>query len=296
MAHEVTAPDAAGSTQRRKRSGKIGKGLCWGLVGLCLTGLALESSPVANETGQTAPAQLARLEVGLTVPLPALDAPHEPPAIFAEGYLSAPLDRTLRVASLSIGDGFLSAPLPASELELGRWLLFGSSPTLGSMDPAFRPAPLDRLVGQPSEIECLALNIYFESRGESLEGRRAVGHVTMNRVLDPYFPDTVCAVVRQGALDGRNRGCQFSWWCDGRSDRPVDPRAWADSRDLALAVYWDRSRDPTDGALWFHADYVAPDWAPLLDAGPQIGRHLFYRRHDPARDARDLAARLPWSF
>ncbi len=128
-----------------------------------------------------------------------------------------------------------------------------------------------------SEVQCLALNIYFEARSESDAGKRAVGHVVMNRVADPRFPGWVCEVVRQGGEWPRNR-CQFSWWCDGRSDQPRDRASWQRSQDVAYQVYWGYSQDPTDGALWYHADYVKPAWRKLMGKGAEIGRHIFYSR------------------
>ena len=189
---------------------------------------------------------------------------------------------------------YLASPMKSSEAALGAWLMATTRELAGE---GFQAAPLGPIVGQPSEIECLALNVYFESRGESVRGRHAVANVTMNRVFDEAFPNTVCEVVRQGAMDGRKarrNSCQFSWWCDGRSDRPVDQRAWENSLEIAQTVYWDRSRDPTDGALWFHAQYVDPKWASSFDRGPQIGKHLFYKRPDP--DAEPEPFYLPWSL
>ncbi|MFQ5774456.1 MAG: cell wall hydrolase [Kiloniellaceae bacterium] len=127
------------------------------------------------------------------------------------------------------------------------------------------------------EIACLALNIYFEARGEPDQGKLAVGHVVMNRVASSRFPDTICDVVRQGGELRRYR-CQFTWWCDGRSDTPRNQRDWRISNQFALAVYWGFSLDPTDGALWYHADYVSPAWRKDFEMGPKIGRHIFYRR------------------
>ena len=125
------------------------------------------------------------------------------------------------------------------------------------------------------EVRCLALNIYFEARSEPETGKLAVGHVVMNRVSSTRFPGTVCDVVRQGGELRRNR-CQFSWWCDGRSDKPLNKREWRKSAELALAVYWGRTADPTAGALWYHADYVKPNWRNDFQRGPKIGRHIFY--------------------
>ena len=136
------------------------------------------------------------------------------------------------------------------------------------------PQPQD---GQLAALDCLALNIYFEARNEALEGKRAVGHVVMNRVRDQDFPGSVCQVIKQGGEATRG-GCQFSWWCDGRSDSPLDNLAWRESREIAWDVLRGASRDPTRGALWYHADYVSPDWSDELARSGKIGRHIFYQR------------------
>jgi hypothetical protein len=129
------------------------------------------------------------------------------------------------------------------------------------------------------ELECLALTIYFEARGEPDDGKRAVGHVVMNRAMHPLFPRKVCEVVQQGGEKFRNR-CQFTWWCDGRSDQPTQRRNWKIIKVLARTIYWDKSRDPTGGALWYHADNVRPQWHSKLARGPKIGRHIFYGLFD----------------
>jgi spore germination cell wall hydrolase CwlJ-like protein len=131
--------------------------------------------------------------------------------------------------------------------------------------------------GELADLDCLALNIYFEARNEALEGKRAVGHVVMNRVRDTAFPASVCQVIRAGGEQLRDR-CQFSWWCDGRSDTPLDNLAWRESREIAWDILRGATRDPTSGALWYHADYVAPAWRTEFASGHQIGRHIFYKR------------------
>ncbi len=134
------------------------------------------------------------------------------------------------------------------------------------------------------EIICLAKNIYFEARSEPIDGKLAVGHVVLNRVADKRYPDSICKVVRQGGAKPRHK-CQFSWWCDGRSDRPTNARAWQQSLVLARVVFWGYSEDPTRGALWYHADYAKPIWRKVLPLGPKIGKHIFYLND------RDVAAR-----
>ena len=131
------------------------------------------------------------------------------------------------------------------------------------------------------EIECLALTIYFEARGELDAGKVAVGHVVMNRVVSPRYPRQICAVVRQGGEWPKYR-CQFSWWCDGRSDNPKDIAAWNDSMTVARNIFWGLAGDPTAGALHYHATYVAPYWSKLLGAGETIGAHIFYAHGDSA--------------
>ncbi len=125
------------------------------------------------------------------------------------------------------------------------------------------------------EVHCLALNIYFEARSEPASGQRAVGHVVMNRVAHPGYPDSVCRVVRQGGEKVLHR-CQFSWWCDGQSDRPSNRKAWDQSLRLAEQIYLGVLKDTTGGALWYHASYVKPYWSDVLRKGDRIGQHIFY--------------------
>jgi spore germination cell wall hydrolase CwlJ-like protein len=129
------------------------------------------------------------------------------------------------------------------------------------------------------EIGCLALTIYHEARGESARGKLAVGHVVMNRTRSVLFPADVCAVVRQGGQQYRR--CQFSWWCDGRSDRPKDQAALRESFRLAEEIYYGCTRDPTAGALWYHSTAVRPSWSKAFGRGKRIDSHVFYRGDVP---------------
>ncbi len=138
------------------------------------------------------------------------------------------------------------------------------------------PGPVPR-IDLSQSLDCLALNIYHEARGESLDGQVAVAQVVMNRVGDAEFPGQVCEVVREGGEWPRDR-CQFSWWCDGRVDRPDDLAAWTGSRDLARRILAGSVDDPTGGALWYHADHVAPDWDMDIIRQAKFGRHVFYGR------------------
>jgi hypothetical protein len=153
--------------------------------------------------------------------------------------------------------------------------LFGAGFVLAgkSIDPS--PYLASETLEATNEIICLAQNIYFEARSESEQGQLAVGYVVMNRVAHKHYPNSICGVVKQGGEKRRFR-CQFSWWCDGRSDLPMNKKAWERSLDLAWSIYLGFSKDPTDGALWYHADYVKPQWSSSLVLGKKIGQHLFY--------------------
>jgi len=131
---------------------------------------------------------------------------------------------------------------------------------------------------QDPELYCLALNIYFESRGEPTVGQYAVADVTLNRVESPQFPDTICEVVYQCRRSNR---CQFSWV--HQIQNPRDPRlsdreAWHDAQLYAIEIArWDIMRGVTEGATYFHANYVRPRWRHDLEKTTRIGVHLFYR-------------------
>lgn len=125
---------------------------------------------------------------------------------------------------------------------------------------------------------CLAKNIYFEARDQSLEGQVAIAQVTLNRVNSDSFPDTICEVVYQGTLTGdppRRHRCQFSWYCDGKSDTPRDNRAWAIALDVADAV-WAGVYTSTVNATYYHANYVRPKWSNAMAIEHTIGEHVFY--------------------
>lgn len=137
------------------------------------------------------------------------------------------------------------------------------------------PAPERTLVdADPAEVECLALNIYFEGRGEPDQGQVAVAQVTLNRVADPAWPNTVCAVVKQGGPRGP---CQFSWYCDGLPDRPTDRAAWRRAQNLAREILSGERPDPTNGALYFHVTTLNPAWARKKESPLVIGQHIFFR-------------------
>jgi hypothetical protein len=150
--------------------------------------------------------------------------------------------------------------------------------------------------GGKKALLCLALNDYFEARGETLQGRVAVAKVVLNRTQDLRFPNTVCGVVFEShRMSATNeRVCQFSWHCDGLKDRPADSDVWRDSVLIAAAVLFggDAIEDPTGGAMWYHTTAVNPPWATQLHAAAEIGAHLFYLDPNGGRPTDEQVASL----
>lgn len=138
-----------------------------------------------------------------------------------------------------------------------------------------RLAPASLTVSK-NDMLCLALNDYWEARGESLRGRVAVAQVVLNRVHDPRFPGSICEVVSQKSSNGK--ACQFSWYCDGKPDVPLNKAAWRSSVLLAMSVLRrdNTVMDPTNGALWFHTTRVLPPWTRKMDRTVKIEKHVFY--------------------
>lgn len=128
------------------------------------------------------------------------------------------------------------------------------------------------------DLHCLALNVYYEARGEPRAGQYAVAEVTMNRVASQYFPDTVCAVVYQKRWDTLRRRyvSAFSWTELERRPAPAG-REWRRAQEVAEAVYYERHVPKLEGVLHYHAVRIKPSWARGRKPVAKIGKHLFYR-------------------
>jgi spore germination cell wall hydrolase CwlJ-like protein len=117
---------------------------------------------------------------------------------------------------------------------------------------------------------CLAMNIYFEARGEGVDAQRMVAEVVMERVSQEGYPKTVCGVVWDEG--------QFSWTSDGLSDKPKDTRAWLQSQIIANDVLLYGGEFLT-GATHYHSTDVHPYWADDMMVMGQYGKHIFYRNN-----------------
>ena len=124
-------------------------------------------------------------------------------------------------------------------------------------------------------------NIYFEARSQGQAGWLAVAQVTLNRVQDKRFPNTICEVVKQGLTyasgDPIRNKCQFSWYCDGKSDKPKNTKVYNEISELVDYINDHDLRDITEGATHYHADYVRPSWAKTKTKTTEIEDHIFYR-------------------
>ena len=132
---------------------------------------------------------------------------------------------------------------------------------------------------EADEVECLAKNIYYEARDQDLTGMYAVAAVTLNRVKDRRWPNDICAVVKQRTIVQNQWICQFSWFCDGKSDNPKDLYNWNVSYTIAYVAVkdsdWVSYSIPSD-TYWYHNNEVKPYWASAYHRAAVIGDHTFY--------------------
>lgn len=137
--------------------------------------------------------------------------------------------------------------------------------TLGELVQAY-----ERTQTADEEQDCLASAVYFEARGEPIEGQLAVAEVVMNRAASGRYPTTLCGVVIQP--------WQFSF-VNATGSIPAadrDSAAWRRAVAVARIAQDGAAREVTRDVLWYHADYVAPSWGRRLDREEKIGLHIFY--------------------
>lgn len=186
--------------------------------------------------------------------------------------------------------GFIESPADSQQIVIVKEFVEKEVEVITLVSSADDPrveAARDRFVSNPSayaEEFCLAQNIYFEASIDNLAGMAAVANTVLNRVEDSSYPNTVCGVIHQGQRDGagnmvRNQ-CQFSWYCDGKSDRIPESDVWEQAKEIAWnMMHTDLYRGLAEGATHYHATYVDPYWADSngMEKVGQIGKHIFYR-------------------
>jgi N-acetylmuramoyl-L-alanine amidase len=157
----------------------------------------------------------------------------------------------------------VAARVPGAMATEAAWLYRGGWPLSALVDKYATNAPLD------GQTNCLATAVYFEARGESVEGQLAVAHVVMNRAASGRYPPDWCGVVKQHA--------QFSFVRHGEFPF-VDTNSYAWQKAEAIAELAAANVVPSVGpnVLWYHADYVNPSWGHRLTMVEKIGAHIFY--------------------
>lgn len=128
-------------------------------------------------------------------------------------------------------------------------------------------------------LTCLSRTIYWEAKGASAADMQAVANVVLNRLGHDGFPDTVCAVVKQGS---ERKACQFSWWCDGRADQIKEDQPFLEAKEIARKTLNRQLPDNTHGALYFHDRQAAPAWRKTFVKTAQTSRFVFYKPQNGA--------------
>lgn len=129
-------------------------------------------------------------------------------------------------------------------------------------------------------LRCLTQAVYYEAGFEPGEGQMAVAQTVINRMRHPGYPKSICGVIYEGAA--RATGCQFSFACDGSLAREPAAAMWANAEAVARRALKGFAFKPVGTATHYHADYVAPYWAPTLVKLKQFGQHIFYRWTGPS--------------
>jgi hypothetical protein len=146
---------------------------------------------------------------------------------------------------------------------------------LGSVAlPDATPLPVADPIAVAHDIDCLTAAVYYEARGEPQEGQAAVAQVVLNRVRDAHFPKTVCGVVYQGLA---SHECQFSFACDGATERRREPAAWDRARAVASQALDGYVVPAVGGATHYHVADLGEIWGAQMVRIAQIGQHVFYR-------------------
>jgi len=158
----------------------------------------------------------------------------------------------------------VSASLPASINAEASWLYKAGWPLYALVDRYSTGAPLSE------EANCVATAVYFEARGEALEGQLAVARVVMNRASSGQYPASWCSVVKQPA--------QFSFVRHGQFPAiDTASAAWAKAQGVTRLAMSNVIPSLSNDVLWYHADYVDPSWGHRLSMVQKIGQHIFYR-------------------
>jgi spore germination cell wall hydrolase CwlJ-like protein len=206
----------------------------------------------------------ASAQVATPVPAAAVSTP----ATAYQTATATPAGPSLSVPGTSTAvtpasNGAIAMTVPAHTVTIALPAPSGT-PTLAQLVEAEKVGPL-----LDEQGNCLATAVYFESRGESLEGQLAVAQVVMNRAASGQYPASWCEVVKQKA--------QFSFVHRGTWPPIRDIDCWRKAEAIARIAIANAAKVIPNDVLWYHADYVSPSWGSRLDEVEQIGAHIYYR-------------------
>lgn len=225
---------------------------CW--VGAVLAALAV--APAVRAADATPPASSSFVPVALQTVAPQGGPVHA----LIGGDVVQPL---LGAAVLRLG------PADADWSDNGQEILLPISRPPGRYATGRR-----RSAPGGDDLTCLTQAVYYESRGEPLEGQEGVAQVVMNRTHSQRYPGSVCGVVFERSGGGT---CQFTFACDGQMDRVIQPGAWDRAKSVATHALGGFVYKPLAEATHYHASWMTPYWSSSLTRVEQIGGHVFYR-------------------
>ena len=194
------------------------------------------------------------------------------PAAASDGRMTIAADRAAALLQATSGSGAEKVTAVGEKAQLiNAGLPFSQAPIVAAR--AF-VLPAGESLDQRRALLCLTQAVYYEAGFEPMAGRRAVAQVVLNRMRHPAFPKSVCGVVYQS---NSTPVCQFSFVCDGSLDRRPEAGAWKQAEQIARAALAGQVERSVGASTHYHADYVAPRWAPMLTKINKLGAHIFYR-------------------
>ncbi len=217
-------------------------------IAISLTGLVIGSSAMAGETSVVK---------------------KQAPTQFVSGRATMESDGSIRVAALS----------ETATARKSFWAFLKPSKPKTPIDQISTMAELDAMPRADGDAEwhCLTEALYFEARGENLQGQFAVSEVILNRRDSSKFPSSVCKVISQGSKSGKKHACQFSYKCDGYAEVFSEGDAYIQVGKVARIMLDGKERSLTKGATFYHTGAVSPRWSRKFERTAKVGRHFFYR-------------------
>jgi N-acetylmuramoyl-L-alanine amidase len=228
--------------------------------------LALASSEVSAQS-------LRSLDVPAAVQALDVDAAARPLGTAVNQAATLARQAVARTTAVTLGNGTVVQAAPARSVTVSlasiateaAWLSRAGWPLYALVDRFSAGAPLNE------QANCIAVAVYHEARGESLEGQLAVARVIMNRAASGRYPSTWCGVVKQPwQFSFVRRDGNFPY-VDYASD------SWRKALGVTRLAINNAVPSVDTDVLWYHATYVAPSWGRRLSRARQIGTHVFYR-------------------